>query len=151
MKNLFESIYAHYLTDPLSSSLTDLYNTEADDDSVYPYAVFSMISNVADFTFEEDFEDVLIQFNLYSDTSSVEEISDLFELLKGDTSLGEGFDFKDLNITDYGAVSLVRQNATLIKEEKIWGYSIVYEFKLEKTTGEGHFHFKEGLYNLLSI
>jgi len=67
MNYLFAAIITHYTTDPLAASdLTGMYNTEAPQDAVFPYAVFSLISDVPEWTFSEDFENVLIQFNIFS-------------------------------------------------------------------------------------
>ncbi|MCK5606644.1 hypothetical protein KAR91_32380 [Candidatus Pacearchaeota archaeon] len=132
MKDLFAAIKSLFDGDPLSASVSDLYNTEADDDAVYPYIVFSLIGNTPDFTFEEDFEGLLVQFDVYSCTSSVEEICDIFELVKGDKTIPTGFDFRDIPIDNYSSVSSIRQNAVLSREEKTWHYSVVYAIVVQK-------------------
>lgn len=127
MKTLFQAIYARYEATALGSSvLTDLYNTKAPDDAVFPYGVFTLVSNVQDFTFTEKFEDCLMQFSLFSDIKSDStQVCDLFELLK------TVFDFLDLEISGYTTVSIVRGIANLIKEEKIWHYAVTYRIILQ--------------------
>ena len=152
MQDLFTAIKTHWDQDPLAASaLTALYNTEADDDADYPYCVFSQIDDTPDFTFTEDFEDVLIQFVLYSDEKSSVQVNALFGLIKGVPADGEGFDFLDINISNYDAVSLVREGATLIREKQIWEYAVTYSFTVQKDSGETHLNQRKFLYNLMGI
>jgi len=151
MLELFEAIYNHYLADPLADNLKGLYHTEAPQEAEFPYAVFSLVSNTQEFTFSENFENCLIQFNIYSRESSPKEICDLYELLKGNTVAGTGFDFLDLSIDDYRAVSLLRENAILTHIEGVWQYSVTYRAVLEKTGEAAHFISNKFMYNLLSI
>jgi len=151
MKELFEAIYSHYLDDPLSGTLKGLYHTEAPPDAEFPYCVFLLVSNTLDYTFSENFEDCLVQFNLFSDKSSPQEITQLYELLKGDTELGTGFDFLELPIDNYRTVSLVRETAILIHVDDVWQYSVTYRMLLEQTGLAAHYEISKYLYNLMSI
>jgi len=127
MKTLFQAIYARYQATALSDSLTDLYFAQAPPKTVFPYGVFSLISDVADWTFTEDFEDCLIQFSLFSSVMSDQtEICTAFELLKA------AFDKFDLVVADYRIVSLERGIANLIKQEDVWHYAVTYRIYLEK-------------------
>jgi len=149
MNKLFEAIYSHYSSDPLASSLTGMYNTEAPQEAELPYAVFALISDVPEWTFSENFENCLLQFNIFSDESSPAEICALYELLKGDVDIGTGFDFLDLSITDYEVVSLIRENAILTRLEGIWQYSITYRMQFQET-GVAAKALTVGMFNLLS-
>ena len=151
MTELFEAIYAHYLEDPLANNLTGLYNTEAPQNAEFPYCVFALVSNVPEFTFNEDFENCLVQFNLFSKESSPAKICTLYELLRGDTISGTGFDFLELSITNYEAVSLIRENAILFQVDDVWQYNVTYRMILEKTGAAAHFVSNKYLYNLISI
>jgi len=151
MDDLFAAIITHYSTDPLEASdLTGLYNTQAPQDAVFPYAVFTLISDVPEWTFSEDFENVLVQFNIFSNTSSPVEICALYELLKGDVALGTGFDFLDLPVTDYEIVSLIRENAILTRIEGIWQYNVTYRMEIQRTDVAAK-AMTIGMYNLLSL
>ncbi len=132
MTELFTAIYSHYSSDPLADSLRGMYNTEAPQAAVFPYCVFALVNGVPEFTFTENFEDCLIEFDLFSKERSPVEICNLFTLLKGDTSLNTGFDFLDLAVTDYTTVSLVRGNSGLIRVEDKWKYNVQYQVLLEK-------------------
>lgn len=151
MKELFEAVYAHYLLDPLANSMSGLYNTEAPQEAKFPFGVFLLVSNVQDFTFSENFENCLVQFNLFSSESSPVEISNLYELLKGDTVSGTGFDFLELFLDNYETVSLQREVATLTKVENIWQYNVSYRCVLQYSGEVVHVRFCGNLYNFLSI
>jgi len=150
MNDLFAAIITHYDADPLAVSLTGMYNTEAPQEAVFPYGVFSLVSNVPDWTFSENFENCLLQFNIFSDKISPVEICALYDLLKGDVGVGTGFDFLDLPITDYEAISLVRENAILLRVENIWQYTVTYRILLRET-GEAAKALTVGMYNLLGL
>lgn len=128
MQDLFNAIYTYYLTTSLASSLTgDFYNTEAKEDVSFPYGTFSIVSVVPDWTFTENLEYCLIQFNLFSNTVDATEVCNLFELLK------TAFDFYDLAVDNYETVSMVRENAILTRVEKVWQYSVTYRILLGKS------------------
>jgi len=150
MNDLFAAIITHYDADPLAALLTGMYNTEAPQDAVFPYGVFSLISDVPDWTFSENFENCLLQFNIFSDKINPVEICALYDLLKGDVGIGTGFDFLDLPITDYEAISLVRENAILLRVENIWQYTVTYRILLRET-GEAAKALTVGMYNLLGL
>lgn len=128
MRTLFQAIYTAYLASGLpAGGLTGLYNTEAPPGAAFPYGVFTLVSDVPDWTFSEDFENCLVQFNLFSDhkTSPVE-ICALFELLK------VAFDFVDLTVSGYKSVSLTRELSTLLRIDMVWQYTVTYRIYLEK-------------------
>jgi len=155
MNEVFTAIHDHFEEDPLATSathLTELYDTEAPADAVFPYGVVSIISDVPEFTFTEDFEDCLIQFNLFSKKSSGKEIGVLFNLLKGDKDLGQGFDYHDLVFMDnFQPVSLVREQAVRTRIEKVWQYNVLYRCVLEYDGVIAHAVTNKFLYNLMGI
>ena len=126
MTDLFAAIMIRYAAVSLSSSLTGLWNTQAPQDVVFPYGVFQLISDVPDWTFTEDFEDILFQFNLFSDSSDPVEICALYELLK------TAFDFLELSIANYETVSMIRENAILTRDG-YWQYNVTYRIVLQKS------------------
>lgn len=126
MTDLFVAIYTRYLDTALASSLTALHNTLAPEDAVFPYGVFSLISDVPDWTFSENLENCLVQFNLFSNTVDATEICALFTLLK------TAFDFFDLTIANYETVSLTRANSILTRVERVWQYNVTYRILLGK-------------------
>jgi len=128
MTDLFAAIMIRYAAVPLASSLTGgLWSTLAPQDTAFPYGVFSLISDVPEWTFGENLENILLQFNLFSNTSDPVQVCALFTLLK------TAFDFLDLSIDNYETVSLIRENAILTKVEDIWQYNVTYRILLGKS------------------
>jgi hypothetical protein len=125
MTDLFTAIITRYEAVSLSASLTGLYNTQAPQDVTFPYGVFQLISDTPDWTFSENFENILLQFNLFSDTSDPVEICDLFELLK------TAFDFLELSVANYETVSMIRENANLTRDG-YWQYNVTYRILLQR-------------------
>lgn len=122
MKYLTTAIYAK-----LSGSLLDtdiggrLYKGQAPQGAEYPYVVFSIISDIPEKTFTEDYENVLIQFSLFSDEEGSAEIEDMFAHLK------TLYDECSLTITSSTLVWMKRQNAIQIKDDDVWIYHVDYE------------------------
>lgn len=126
MNALFDAIHAKYVADG-KYGLTALYNTEVDGQIVYPYAVFSLItatSELADFT--ENWENCLIQFNLFDDDPLSTDISTAYKALK------EAFHKFDLVVADADVISLVKEVANLIRVEKIWQYNVSFSIMLQE-------------------
>ncbi len=128
MTDLFNAIYTYHLTTALASSLEALHNTLAPEDAVFPDGTFSLISDVPEWTFTENLENCLIQFNLFSKTVDATEICALFELLK------TAFDFHDLTIANYVTIYMFRENAILTRIEKVWQYNVLYRVLLGKSS-----------------
>jgi len=124
MTDLFAAIMVRYGAVALSSSLTGLWNTQAPQDAAFPYGVFQLISDVPDWTFSENTEDCLLQFNLFSDESSPAGICGLFELLK------TAFDFHELEVNNYETIYMSRESAILTRIEGIWQYNVTYRILL---------------------
>jgi hypothetical protein len=126
MTDLFYAIYTKYLSSTLSELLTELYNTKANEEAVYPYGVFALLNVVADWTFTEEMEDILFQFNLFSNTVDAVQICEAFD------RLNDTFHKKDLPIANYESISTVRIGANLTQEEKVWQYNVTFRILLGK-------------------
>ena len=119
-----------------------LYKGKAPAGTEYPYIVFlSPISDVPEKTFSEEFEDILIQFSLFSSASDDGEVEDMFAHLK------ELYDECALTISAVShdiAATLVwmkRANAVLMVEEQttpsgtqeIWHYAVDFNLLIQTT------------------
>ena len=122
---LFDAIYNRFAATALAAKITDLYNTMADDEAVMPYGTMSLISDVPDWTFTENFEECLIQFSLFSATSTCEEILEAIAALKS------AYDFFDLVVVGFSTVSLERGLGNLTKVEKKWQYIVTYRIEIQ--------------------
>lgn len=103
-----------------------LYPYEAKQNDTYPYGVYYLISDVPDHTFDADFEEYLIQFNLFDDDSSVTDINTAYSAL---TTL---YDDTTLSVTGYTNVYTKREFSYLTREEDIWNYMTQYRVFTQK-------------------
>jgi len=131
MKALFTGIYNEFSSVPASSFYSALsgrlYLEEAPQGTAFPYAIYSLVSSPVDYNFTNRFEELTMDFNLYSDSESgAIEITGLYEKLK------EQFDDVNLTVTGYSALKFQRQNAWLnkmpsdIPNKSVWGYTVQY-------------------------
>lgn len=124
MNVLFDAVYTRWTAEMAGRIL---YNTEADDEASFPYATMTLVGNAPDGGgFLEDWEDTLIQFNLFSETPACTEVGETFEALK------TAFDKHDLAITGFETVSLKRANANLVRVDKKWQYIVLYRLVIQK-------------------
>jgi len=119
-----------------------LYLEEVPQGSVYPNATYGLVNNDNDWTFTEDFDNALIQFNLYSKSRSVVEITDAHSKL---VSL---FDNCSLASTDLGAtwrhVYMTQDGSWLGYSPapdstgggSIWRYAVEYKVMLTKASSD---------------
>lgn len=133
MQVLFEGIYDEFTGSTGSGSLHDelggrLHFTEAPQGQVYPYGVYHLISNVPSWTFDADFEEYLIQFNIFSKKNSATDINTVYLAL---TTL---YDWCILDVTGYTNVYMKREfdNLTREAESGIWNYMIQYRVFTQK-------------------
>lgn len=122
---LFNAIYNRYLATTLNDKITALYNTKADDEAVFPYGTFSLVSDIPEWTFDENFENCIIQFALFSEDDTCDEVLDAAVALKA------AFDFFDLVVADHITVSLTRMVSNLTRIEKVWRYNVSYRILLQ--------------------
>lgn len=153
MKELFTAIRTRYSGDPLASALTQMYVAEADEGAVFPYAIVSVPSQTATWTFTEDGEIVLIQFDIFSSSETAEQIEGLLELLYGTPSNETGFDFAELSLPSFDQISFVRQGTIRTKQEGVWQYSITYQAEFHKKVSGDRVlpSSSKFLYNLMHI
>ncbi len=129
MTDLFQALRTKYLSSGLSGKISDLYNTEAPANAVYPYGVMQLVSTIPDNLASDKFyiENSLIQFNLFDNSET------MGELLEAYTSLLAAFDFADLIFTNSSAKSCVRISTMQTKIEGVWQINIVYRIRSEPT------------------
>jgi len=134
--NLTTALMTKFSGSALDTALAGrLFKGRAPEGAAYPYAVYLIVSDVPEKTFTEDFEDVLIQFSLFSSASSSSEVEDLFTYLKA------LYDECAMTITGSTLVWMKRVNATLTVEDhttpdgtvEVWHYAVDYEVKTEAT------------------
>lgn len=140
MKNLSEAIKGVFIAltagvhnDFYNDVQGQLFKGRAPPGTQYPYAVFALITVVPFRTFSERFENSLIQFSLFSSTSSSSEVEDMF------THLKTLFDDAEFDIAQNVLVWCRYESATLIPDIytttegtiDIWHYAVDFEVKMQ--------------------
>jgi len=129
MKTLFTGIYNLFITGT-PAIYTNVggrfYLTEAPQNTAFPYIVYYLANNDYDYQFVEDFEDFLIQFNIFDDKASASNISTYFENLK------TLFDWSVPTVTGYTVSRFVREFAQLVRDDEVWQYTVQYRVLLQK-------------------
>ena len=112
MNNLLSAIMTKCAGSALSTDVGGrIFLDEAPEGTEYPYIVFMIVSDTPDKTFTEIYEDVLVQFSLYSASASAAEISTMYADLKA------LFDECALTITGSTLVWMWRSNLTTMVDE----------------------------------
>lgn len=131
MNELFKSIYSYFIAEPHNAFYTALgerlYYGEAPQECAKPYAVFHGVAAMPDDTFGEELDDISIQFNCYSGSSSPTEAG---ELLKKCRDL---FDGTELTVTGNKDVKLFRElSVPAWKNGETWITSIGFTLLLQE-------------------
>ena len=125
MENLFTAIFNKWVA-ATNYGLTELYNTEADSEAVFPYATMTVVGDEPDWTFAEDSENFSIQFDLFSEDPECTELSTAFALLDA------AFHKQNLTIASAVLISMVREGMILRRVEGRWHIRTTYLITFEK-------------------
>jgi len=132
MLNLTTAIYGKAAASNFLSYIgSRLYKGRAPANCQYPYAVYAVVTDVPEKTFTEDFENVIVQFSLYSITSSTLEIETMLTYLKA------LYDECEFAITDATLIWMKRSNVVFQVEDhttpsgtaQVYAYYVDYEIK----------------------
>lgn len=83
MNNLLTALYGKLAGSALSTAIGGrMYLDQAPGKPTFPYVVFFIVSSVPEKTFTEDLSETLIQFSIYSSSSSATEVSAIYAALK---------------------------------------------------------------------
>ena len=127
MQVLFLGIYSKFSNDvALSGAVTGMYLAEAPQGTVYPYIVYHKISGRPDYTFSEDMENTLLQFNIYDSNSSSATVNDIFEKLK------TCYDWCSLTVSGWDSIYMKRELDDLTRENDIWRYLVQYRLEIQQ-------------------
>ena len=129
MQELFKGIWDKFNIangTALKGAVTGMYFSEAPQGTAYPYIVYHKISGVPGYTFSEEMENVIIQFNIYDNGSSSIKINDIYAKL---TSL---YDWCNLNVAPWNSIYMKRELDNLTRENDIWNYFLQYRLEIQK-------------------
>ena len=112
-----------------------IYLDQAPDGAEFPYIIYFIVTNVPEKTFSEDYENILIQFSLFSSSSSATEITTMY------TDLKALFDECSMTITDNTLIWFRRENLTTMIDDitvadatvSVKHYAVDYSLIVQKT------------------
>lgn len=129
MKQLTTAIFGKLAGSALNTAIGGrLFKGRAPEATVYPYAVFYLVSDTPADTFTDKIDNVLVQFSLFSETPSSSEVEDLY------THLKTLYDDCSLTVAGRTVIWMVRENAMLMVEDdttpagagQVWHYAVDY-------------------------
>ena len=131
MKALFTGIYTLFNAANTFKTAVggQLYLHEAPQDTAtYPYSVYTLISELSDWTFTELTEESLIQFSIFSENKSAGEVTDAY------TKMKTLFDDAALSVVGFDEVFMHREFSRLLRDPvtNTWHCSADYRILLEK-------------------
>jgi hypothetical protein len=94
----------------------------------FPYCTYHIIHDAYDYLFKDDFEEVIVQFSIFSNNSSSTEVGAIQSHLKA------LFDWCSLTVTGYKTISVERLFSTTdwIDEDIMWLCALQYRIHLIK-------------------
>lgn len=112
MENLTKAIFDKMPRSTMAGLIgSRLYEDAAPQKTQYPYVVYSIISSPKERTFTEIFRNTLIQFAIYSASTSTAEVKAIY------AALSALYDEKDLTITGSKLVWMREENLLCTEEE----------------------------------
>ena len=132
MLNLTAAIWGRLAGSALSAHIANrMFKGQAPKGVDYPYAVFFVVSDVPDHTFTEDFEDVILQFSLFSMASGTTEIENMYDDLK---TLYDECEFSIeeeelIWMRESNSIFLVEDHTTPMGTRRVWVYHVEFEIK----------------------
>jgi len=125
-------IYGYFTAANTSALYSDLggsriYYTEAPEQPGYPYCVFYIFNEIYDFTFDLEFEEVLVQFDYFGTTAN--------ECDDGLIDIKALFDYATLTVSGYTCLKMEREmviSPSKIQPMDIWSGSIRYTILIQK-------------------
>ena len=127
MQVLFQGIWNKFNGNAaLKAAVTNMYFNKAIQTAIMPYIVYHKISGRPDYTFTEDMENTLIQFNIYDSNSSSVTVNDIFEKLK------TCYDWCSLTVTGWDSIYMKREFDDLTQENDVWRYLVQYRLEIQQ-------------------
>jgi len=138
MKALTKAIYGKLTGSALEAYIPGrLYKGRALPGTEYPYVEYGVATGDPEYTFSDTFENVVIQFDIYSAEAGSTQVEDIY------TALTALYDDCALSPTSETLVHMRRSNYNLISEEhstptpnsfqQVWHYSIDYDILIQRT------------------
>jgi len=133
MTPLITGIYSKFIAAPANNLYTALggrlYHAEAPQSVTYPYATVFVVSSEHDWTFTDTFEEVLVQFSIFTQERSAANAGTYWKYL---IAL---YDDASISVTGYSQIDMIRGQSRLIRDEEsnTWHYMTEYNSTLEQS------------------
>ncbi len=130
MNDLLTAIYSKFSGSDLSSDVGGrIYLDTAPEKTEFPYIVYFIISSTQDRTFTEYYTNILIQFSLFSISSSVTEIITIYNHLK---ALFDEYSFDIIGnklvwMREQNLITMIDNITTLIGTEECRHWAVDFE------------------------
>lgn len=140
MKPLFKGIVDHFNKQYSSGGSSvhyavyndvsgQIYNTEAPQSSASePYIVFNLVSNYNAETFNEDTEEAIVQFNIFSTNHALTSVCNIYSHL---TTRYDGATMASLS-SSYANTYCKREFSQLTRSDDTWHYIVQYRMRITK-------------------
>ena len=128
MNALLTAIFTRFSGSDFSTDIGGrMYSRYAPQGTPFPYAVVSIPVDLGDWMFVERFDDLDVQFNLFSQSTSETEIGTML------TNLRSRYDDTTLSVTGYTHLYCQFERAVALSdaEENIRQYSVFYNILLQ--------------------
>ena len=127
MKEVDEALVIKYNNDSAIVALTNgLHNAEAPQGTEYPYIVFSYPSGVPDWTFSSDERELVIQFNIHDNNTSVVNVNLIYK------ALHDLFDWCTLSITGWNLTYMKEILENRVRVDDKWQYVLQFKIRIQK-------------------
>ena len=135
MNSLFQAVYNRFSSTTGSGFYNDVsgraYLKKAPQGATFPYCVYFNAADDTEYDFSDEREEILMQFNVFSQNSSALQAGQLSKSLKA------MFDNCTLTVTGWNHLEFRRlnpghSNDDLKQDPPIYGYSVEYNVLLEK-------------------
>ena len=125
-------IYSYFTAATTSALYADLggtrlYYSEAPEKITKPYCVFHLFQEKRSFTFDLNFEEVLVQFNYYGRTAN--------EADDGVIDIKTLYDYAIITISGHTTLKMEREyvfDSEIIEPDNIWEGSVRYNLLIQK-------------------
>lgn len=130
MKALFKGITDLFkVTNAFNTSIGGRFHLyEAPEREKFPYCVYFIANNRAEYTFTTKFEYINLQFSIFSNTVSSSQITTAYN------NLIALFDDAVLTVAGFKFVSMIRENDNLFLEtdpKRVWHSAVLYNILIE--------------------
>ena len=127
MQVLFTGLWNKYNGNAaLKAVVSGMYFAKAPQGTAYPYIVYHKISGRPDYTYTENMENVIFQFNIYDDHNGSTTVNDIFKKF---TAL---YDWCSLTVVGWDSIYMKRELDDLKNENDIWNYFLQYRLEIQQ-------------------